>query len=720
MVTTWYPSDAATESGIFVQRDVQLLARGNDVTVLHLVTPRLQRSPSTTVEDGVTVRRFPMSTTNPTDILRASRLIGRLLGDVDLVHTMALSALLPFALLRVRIPWVHTEHWSGIVAPETTPLAMRLTLPLSTRLLSKPDVVVAVSEYLAEHIRPRRRGPVVVIPNFVMMPDVVSPRPAGSGLLRLVAVGGLIPRKGPDLAIAAVAELRNRGVQAHLRWIGDGPMRNDLEATVRQDRLDDAVTFDGVQPPDTVAAALAASDLFVLPTMNETFGVSIAEALASGRAVVVGATGGQSEFVTPENGEIVSGRDPVAYADAIEAAVRADAGRTPERIAATVRERFSETRRGDAYAAAYARARPGSGAGDVDVDVIIAVHDPRRPIERAVASVLDRNASRLRVTVVVHNTAVDPIRERLSRFLSDPRLRILELSDGIRSPAGPFNAGLDAATAVFTSVMGSDDELEPGAIDAWLRVAEKDHAAVVIPRLRHAGGANVPTPPARPLRRSGLDGVKDRLPYRSAPLGLVSRHRFGDERFTAGLQTGEDISYVTALWFSGERISFDLNGPAYVIQADAVDRVSFSVKPVRQDLEFLRPLLDDPRWGSLRSAQRLALAVKLLRIHIFGAVTNRPDPTSWTAEDRRELAEATERCLALDPGALHVLSRSDARVVEAIRDVGVPSARLIALGKARRRFARPASVFPARLRSVLAREAPLRMMVASVLVRAAR
>lgn len=335
-------------------------------------------------------------------------------------------------------------------------------------------------------------------------------------------------------------------------------------------------------------------------------------------------------------------------------------------------------------------------------------------------SVLDRNGSRLRVTVVCHNTPVGPIRDRLARFGADPRLRIRDLSDGIRSPAGPFNAGLDAATARFTSVMGSDDELEAGAIDSWLLTADRDGASVVIPHLRHAGGTTVPTPPTRPLRRSRLDGVKDRLSYRSAPLGLVSRSVFGAERFTAGVPSGEDVAYVTALWFSGERISFDRSGPAYLIHADAVDRVTFSAKPIREDMAFLRLLLDDPRVGALPAAQRLALVVKLLRIHIFGAVTNRRSPAAWTADDRRDLAEMTDRCLKLSPGAVDVLSVADARVVKAIRDLDVPAAVLIAFGAARRRFARPASVLTARPSSLLAREAPLRMMVASVLVRTGR
>ncbi|MET0932623.1 MAG: glycosyltransferase family A protein [Mycetocola sp.] len=359
-------------------------------------------------------------------------------------------------------------------------------------------------------------------------------------------------------------------------------------------------------------------------------------------------------------------------------------------------------------------------SAEPDVDIVIAVHDPRRPIERAVGSVLDRNGSRLRVTVVCHNTPTGAIRDRLAPFVSDPRLRILELADGIRSPAGPFNAGLDAATARFTSVMGSDDELEAGAIDSWLHTADRDGAAVVIPQLRHAGGTTVPTPPTRPLRRSSLDGVKDRLSYRSAPLGLVSRRIFGTERFTPGVPSGEDVAYVTALWFSGQRISFDRRGPAYLIHADAVDRVTFRAKPIREDMAFLRLLLDDPRLDALTASQRMALVVKLLRIHLFGAVTNRPSPAAWSAEDRDDLAEMTDRCLDLSPGAVAVLSLADARVVRAIRDVSVPASALIALGAARRRFARPASVLTARAWSVLAREAPLRMMIASLLVRSGR
>lgn len=352
--------------------------------------------------------------------------------------------------------------------------------------------------------------------------------------------------------------------------------------------------------------------------------------------------------------------------------------------------------------------------------MIIAVHDPRRPIARAVRSVLDHNGSALRVSVVCHNTPEAGIRERLSAHLDDPRLRTLSLDDGIRSPAGPFNAGLDAASGRFTSVMGSDDELEPGAVDSWLALADRDAAAAVLARVRHAGGRAVPTPPVRPGRTSGLDGVRDRLAYRSAPLGLVSAAAFGTERFVPGLSSGEDVAYSTAVWFAGERISFDRRGPAYLVHGDADERVSTAAKPVDADVAFLRLLLADRRFMGLEADQKLALTVKLLRVHIFGIVTNRPDPAAWSEQDRVQLADMTAELLARAPEAGRILSRADGALLAAIRNPELPTERLIALGEKRRRVLRPSSLLSADPRRMLAREAPLRMMAASALVRGLR
>lgn len=352
---------------------------------------------------------------------------------------------------------------------------------------------------------------------------------------------------------------------------------------------------------------------------------------------------------------------------------------------------------------------------DPGVDLIIPVHDPARPIERAVASVLTGTTAAVRVSVVAHNTDPAAITARLGELAERGDVRVIPFADGVRSPSGPFNAGLDAATAPYTSVMGSDDTLAPGAVDSWLARARASAADVVIPRLRHANGAAVPTPPTRPRSGRILDPIADRLSYRSAPLGLVSRARFGHLRFPAGVPVGEDLPYVTRLWFSGARIAYDRQGPAYLIHDDVAGRTTFLPRPLSEVFAVLPLVLDDPQFLALPRAARQAVAVKFIRIHLFGVVTYRSDPAQWTPTDRAELCDAAARILAAGEGIERVLSRRDRDLLDAILDLSAPAADLVRAGVRRRQFRHPSALVPRSLTHALHREAPLRFAAASAL-----
>jgi hypothetical protein len=351
-----------------------------------------------------------------------------------------------------------------------------------------------------------------------------------------------------------------------------------------------------------------------------------------------------------------------------------------------------------------------------DVDVVIAVHDPSRPVERAVRSALSAGApGSTGVIVVAHNTPIDAIVDRLGPLAAHPDVTVLPLADGIRSPAGPFNAGLDAAQARYTSVLGSDDELARGSITSWLETARRTGADAVIARLRIAGGGPVPTPPTRVFRGRLLDPVADRVSYRSAPLGLVSTARFGDLRFAHGLAVGEDVPYVTRLWFSGARIAYDRRGPAYVIHTGSADRTTVAPRPIAEELAYVPAVLDDPWFDALPPAARSAIAVKFLRIHVFGAVGNRADPALWAPGERVALLDATRRILAAGDGIERVLSRRDRDLLDAVLDETVSAEVLVSAALLRRSHAHPRSLLPRDLRYSLHREAPLRMAGASAL-----
>ncbi len=360
-MSTWFPTPRAPGAGIFVRKDLAALAAHPEVEsieLVHLVAPRLI-DPSTearvVVVDGVRVRRVPMNPLNPLDWIRAGRQLRALTAGADVVHSMAVSALPPLALRRPRAPWIHTEHWSGLTNPGTVPLPLRPAIALVRLLLRAPDTVTAVCEFLAAPIRRARYPRRTAVVGCVVPPrEHVTPRPMRPRVpLRLVAVGGLIDRKDPLLAVRTLAELRDRGVTAHLTWVGDGPLRRQVIRLARRLRLADAVTLTGALDPEGVAAELDAADMFLLPTRGDNFCVSAAEALVAGRPVVVGASGGQGEYIDPRVGRLVAEQTPAAYADAVADLDRRAQLLVAEEIAATIGDRFSPQTVADAYVAEY-------------------------------------------------------------------------------------------------------------------------------------------------------------------------------------------------------------------------------------------------------------------------------------------------------------------------------------------------------------------------------
>ncbi|MCY7289635.1 MAG: glycosyltransferase [Cryobacterium sp.] len=346
----------------------------------------------------------------------------------------------------------------------------------------------------------------------------------------------------------------------------------------------------------------------------------------------------------------------------------------------------------------------------VEVDAIVPVHTPTRPVERAVASIINQNRAVIRVTVVVHNTAVGPILSRLGALANLETVRVLPYSDGIASPSGPFNHGLDHATARWITVLGSDDEFEPGAVDSWLDTARRDGAEAVIARIRLTSGRIDPYPPARLGRRAGLEGRADRLAYRSAPLGLINRERFGTLRFVEGIPSGEDLPYSLAIWFSRARISYARECPGYQINADADDRITFQPRPVAVDFAFLKPIVESEWFRNGEPRDREAVVLKILRIHLFDALLARTESPEFEKSTLPELAGVVTRLVALAPRAEALLSRFDARVIDAVRR---GDERLLRTLLSRRdRYASFAGLVSSSARRTLEAQAPFRTLLA--------
>jgi glycosyltransferase involved in cell wall biosynthesis len=139
----------------------------------------------------------------------------------------------------------------------------------------------------------------------------------------LLLVGRLVSRKGVDVALDALRQLRDQGRRHTLTICGDGPEREDLEEKARRLELEDAVRFDGWTSPKTLAARYRQAAVTLVPSRKEPFGIVALESIASRCPVVASNVDGLPEAVG-DCGLLVQPEDPEALADAAIRGLRDD------------------------------------------------------------------------------------------------------------------------------------------------------------------------------------------------------------------------------------------------------------------------------------------------------------------------------------------------------------------------------------------------------------
>ena len=205
--------------------------------------------------------------------------------------------------VRVVVTQHGTHEWEegGAVARLLVPAAFR-------RTCRQADIVVAVSNATRQDLMAAGISPQIlrVIPNGVctetFTPDRRSDRPA---LLRALgfpedsllvgAAGNLRPVKGHKVLILAASMLRAQLPRTRFVVWGEGPLREHLEQAVIGAGLGGRFAFPGWNAD--MPTAMAACDVFVQPSLRESFGLAAAEAMSAGVAVVVSNTGGLRELV---------------------------------------------------------------------------------------------------------------------------------------------------------------------------------------------------------------------------------------------------------------------------------------------------------------------------------------------------------------------------------------------------------------------------------------
>jgi glycosyltransferase involved in cell wall biosynthesis len=149
-------------------------------------------------------------------------------------------------------------------------------------------------------------------------PPSVDRAARATSSLRILTVGRLVAVKGQAVLLDAFARLLAGGVDAELTIVGDGPLRADLQETVRRLGVGERVRFAGRVGQDDLLACYEAADVFALTSLAEGIPVVLMEAMATELPVVASDITGIPELVGDgEEGLLVRAGDAVGFAAAL-------------------------------------------------------------------------------------------------------------------------------------------------------------------------------------------------------------------------------------------------------------------------------------------------------------------------------------------------------------------------------------------------------------------
>ncbi len=222
---------------------------------------------------------------------------------LDLVHAHyaiphAISAFLAREILNGQIKIITTLHGTDITLVGLEPSY----LPVMKFSIERSDGVTAVSRFLKEKTLTNYgiSKDIRVIPNFVdtakyqrIPAEEVRDRFAPNGEKILIHISNFRPVKRVPDAIRVFHEVRKK-VPAVLLLVGDGPDRSACELLVREFEIQESVKFLGKQ--QELVPLLSASDIMLMPSQSESFGLSALEAMSCEVPVISSSVGGLPEL----------------------------------------------------------------------------------------------------------------------------------------------------------------------------------------------------------------------------------------------------------------------------------------------------------------------------------------------------------------------------------------------------------------------------------------
>lgn len=253
-------------------------------------------------------------------------------NEIDIIHSHLNAGIVLVSNLpdNLDIPFVATLHGQTVAGMRRKSLIGWWTSPVASwrrerlgRALEKAAKVTAVSNAeldMVENCDILLKGKSVVIPNGVNVREIqssVSSIARLKGEFNLLFPGGAKFYKGGDLLIKALPKVKRLVSGIHLYIAGNVPRGHQLRRIAITAGLEKHVTFTGFLMPGEYRQLLNSVDLLVMPSREESFGIVFLEAMALGKPVIAGKTGGIPEVIENGRNGVLVDPDPDRVAEAI-------------------------------------------------------------------------------------------------------------------------------------------------------------------------------------------------------------------------------------------------------------------------------------------------------------------------------------------------------------------------------------------------------------------
>ncbi|HKX83993.1 MAG TPA: glycosyltransferase family 4 protein [Pyrinomonadaceae bacterium] len=248
------------------------------------------------------------------------RLLKREQFDIVHLHMLQATVVGSVAAILGGTKTVLTKHYTDDLSRHIAPIKFA-----DLYFTKRADRIAAISEYVKDDMV--RLGvdaaKIVNVHNGIDLrafderaAESFDPPYLGSGVIAIGSVGSLTERKGHRYLIEAMPAVLEMFPTAYLLLIGEGPEEGSLRKLINDLDLKKNVRMVGFEV--NVAPILSALDVYVHPSVNEPFGISLLEAMAARKCVVATNVEGIPEIVVPEEtGILIQAGDPSALAGAI-------------------------------------------------------------------------------------------------------------------------------------------------------------------------------------------------------------------------------------------------------------------------------------------------------------------------------------------------------------------------------------------------------------------